>query len=60
MSRLEVVLGIDVGTSGTKAIAVDALGQVQASASSNYEMDVPKVGYAEQHPDLWWGLRWRA
>ncbi|WAH43014.1 xylulokinase [Alicyclobacillus fastidiosus] len=55
MSRLEVVLGIDVGTSGTKAIAVDALGQVQASASSNYEMDVPKVGYAEQHPDLWWG-----
>ncbi|WAH35255.1 xylulokinase [Alicyclobacillus dauci] len=54
MRKLEVVLGIDVGTSGTKVIAVDAHGDVQSSASANYEMDVPRIGYAEQHPDLWW------
>lgn len=54
MGQLEVVLGIDIGTSGTKVIAVDHLGEVHASASVNYDMDVPMVGYAEQHPDIWW------
>lgn len=49
-----VVMGIDVGTSGTKAIAVDTEGRVLASAIVGYEMQVPASGWAEQRPEDWW------
>jgi xylulokinase len=49
-----IVLGIDIGTSGTKVVAVGESGQVLATASEGYGMSVPNVGWAEQDPEDWW------
>ncbi len=47
-------LGIDTSTTATKALLIDAGGQVVAVASSEYSYDTPRPLWAEQHPDLWW------
>lgn len=47
-------LGIDVGTTGTKTLLIDAQGQVLAEATANYPMHQPKPGWTEQDPDDWW------
>ena len=49
-----VTLGIDVGTSGTKTIAIDGSGAILAHASAEYPCDYPQPGWSEQDPDLWW------
>jgi len=48
------LLGIDVGTSGTKTILVDLRGKIHASATSEYPLLTPKPGWTEQHPEDWW------
>src|SRR5215472_12311418 len=49
------VLGIDVGTGGTRAVVVDALGMIVASATEEHEAFAsPKIGWAEQNPEDWW------
>lgn len=50
----DIVLGVDVGTSGTKVVAVSASGEVLATRTATYGMAVPAVGWAEQNPDDWW------
>lgn len=47
-------LGIDIGTSGTKAVCFNELGQVLASASSEYKIISNNALYAEQRPSDWW------
>jgi xylulokinase len=47
-------LGLDVGTSGVKAILVAASGDVVASATSPLTMQTPHPGWAEQDPEAWW------
>lgn len=47
-------LGIDVGTSSLKVMAVDEKGHVIGLASSPYPIICKKNGYAEQEPDMWW------
>lgn len=47
-------LGIDTSTTATKALLVDAGGQVVSVASSEYTYETPRPLWAEQHPDLWW------
>lgn len=54
LMKLKVVLGIDVGTSGTKVVAVAEDGSLLATGISQYEMVIPRPGYAEQNPDDWW------
>jgi xylulokinase len=49
-----VFLGLDVGTSGVKAILVASSGDVVASATSPLSMATPQPGWAEQDPDAWW------
>ena len=51
---MSVTLGIDVGTSGTKTIAIDETGAILASASAEYPCDHPRPGWSEQDPELWW------
>ena len=51
---MSVTLGIDIGTSGTKTIAIDESGAILASASVEYPCEHPAPGWSEQHPDLWW------
>ena len=50
----QVFLGLDVGTSGVKAILVASNGDVVASATSPLTMQTPKPGWAEQDPRAWW------
>ncbi len=52
---MTIVLGFDVGTQGTKGLAVDAeSGQVVGRASRGYDLiDGLPPGAAEQHPDTW-------
>jgi xylulokinase len=47
-------LGLDVGTSGVKAILVAPSGDVVASATSPLTMQTPHPGWAEQDPEAWW------
>jgi xylulokinase len=47
-------LGIDASTTATKALLMDAAGQLVAVASSTYGYDTPRPLWSEQHPDLWW------
>jgi xylulokinase len=50
-----LLLGIDVGTTGTRAILVDeADGRVVAGATREYPLHTPKPLWAEQDPDDWW------
>jgi len=49
-----VFLGLDVGTSGVKAILVNAAGDVVSSASTPLTMATPHPGWAEQDPEAWW------
>lgn len=49
------LLGIDVGTGGTRAIVVDERGQVIASATAEHAAFAsPQTGWAEQDPRDWW------
>ncbi len=50
----EHVLGLDVGTSGVKAILVNARGDVRASATTPLVLGTPQPGWAEQDPEAWW------
>ena len=47
-------LGLDVGTSGTKALLLSGSGKVLATAESPHELLTPKPGWSEQDPEEWW------
>ena len=51
---MSVTLGIDIGTSGTKTIAINHTGAILATRSAEYPCDHPKPGWSEQDPELWW------
>ena len=47
------IIGIDIGTSGTKTVLFDEAGKVIASKTIEYPMYQPQNGYAEQDPKDW-------
>jgi xylulokinase len=49
----KLVVGIDVGTSGLKAIALSESGAVVARAERSYPLSTPQPGWSEQDPDHW-------
>lgn len=51
---MEYLIGIDIGTSGTKSILIDEDGQLIACATAEYPMQQPQNGWAEQDPEDWW------
>lgn len=51
---MNYLLGIDIGTSGTKTALFDTAGGVMASAVLEYPMQQPENGWAEQNPEDWW------
>jgi xylulokinase len=53
-SRMSAFLGIDIGTSGTKTIAIDEAGKILAEATADYPLFNPKPLWSEQDPDDWW------
>ena len=51
MTRL---VGLDVGTTGIKAVTISAEGEVLARAEEPYPLSTPRPGWAEQDPAAWW------
>jgi len=51
----DVYLGIDIGTSSTKAVLVTADGEIVATASTAHSMSLPRPGWAEMDAEaVWW------
>jgi xylulokinase len=50
----EALVGIDVGTSGVKGVAIDQTGEVLALSEEQYPLSTPRAGWAEQDPEDWW------
>jgi xylulokinase len=49
------MMGIDVGTTGTRAVIVRPDGHVVAAALADHQpMRMPQPGWAEQDPEDWW------
>src|SRR2546423_1106762 len=48
------LLGIDIGTSGTKTLVCDEGGAVLATAMAEHPIRSPKPGWSEQDPQDWW------
>ena len=51
---MSVAVGLDVGTSSVKGLAVSSGGEVVASAERAYGLSTPRPGWAEQDPEDWW------
>lgn len=47
----ERIIGLDVGTTGTRAIVFDPAGRIYATATGEYPLHVPHPGYGEQDPE---------
>jgi xylulokinase len=47
-------MGIDVGTSGVKAVVLDSSGAVLGQASASLSVSRPEPLWSEQAPDAWW------
>ena len=50
---MSVLVGLDVGTTGVKAIAITPEGEVVSSAEETYPLSTPQPGWSEQDPDDW-------
>ena len=51
---MRYLLGVDLGTSGTKTVLFDENGQTLASKTIEYPLLQPKNGWAEQDPKFWY------
>lgn len=52
---MRYVIGIDLGTSGTKTVLFNEWGHPIASHTVEYPLSQPHNGWAEQDPKDWWG-----
>lgn len=53
--KAKVLLGVDVGSTSVRALAVDALsGRILASGTESLEIHRPSLGWAEQSSDQIW------
>lgn len=50
---MQVLLGIDIGTSGCKALLIDTDGKVVSADTATYPLSRPQPGWTEQDPELW-------
>jgi xylulokinase len=54
MAADHTLVGLDVGTTGVKALALAPDGRVLARAEREYPLSTPRPGWAEQDPEDWW------
>lgn len=47
-------LGIDLGTTGARAVRIDERGRLVASETAPYPLYTPRPGWTEQEPEDWW------
>jgi xylulokinase len=57
---VRAAIGLDVGTTAVKALALDEAGAVLARAEAPLELSTPRPGWAEQDPEDWWRAAQRA
>ncbi|HZO33968.1 MAG TPA: xylulokinase [Gaiellaceae bacterium] len=50
---MNCLIGLDVGTSGAKAVAISPDGELLATAEEPYPLSTPRPGWAEQDPEDW-------
>ncbi|MEO6705148.1 MAG: gluconokinase [Ginsengibacter sp.] len=50
----QYIIGIDIGTGSTKAIAMNSKGTIIADSQFYYSTQSPKPGYSEQDPEIIW------
>ena len=50
---MNYLIGVDIGTQGTKAVLIDNQGKVIAHSYKGYEVETPKHSWAQQWPDVW-------
>ncbi len=48
------LVGIDVGTTAVKGVAIDQTGLVLEVAQAGYPLQTPRPGWVEQDPEDWW------
>ena len=48
------LVGLDVGTTGVKALRISPDGEIVARAEEGYRLSTPQPGWAEQDPEDWW------
>jgi xylulokinase len=48
------LVGLDVGTTGVKAVAISPEGEALATDEEPYPLSTPHPGWAEQDPEDWW------
>jgi len=51
---MDYLLGLDIGTSGVKALLVSSEGKIISSKTESYPLATPHSGWAEQYPYDWW------
>ena len=51
---MELFLGVDLGTSSVRTIAIDGSGEIRALAQAEYDISIPQASWAEQSPQLWY------
>jgi xylulokinase len=51
---MPTLIGVDVGTSGTRALAVTTEGELVAEANRPHDLLTPRPGWTEQDPRQWW------
>ncbi len=54
---MNLLLGLDIGTTATKSLLIDIEGNIVASSSYNYDLITPQKDFVEQDPeDFWQGV----
>src|ERR1035437_6880267 len=52
---VELLLGIDIGTAGSKGLLVSPDGKIVARSERGHELSLPRPGWAEHDPEtIWW------
>ena len=51
---MDYLIGIDVATTGTKAIIINTEGEIIGDGFQEYPTSTPRSGWVEQNPDDWW------
>lgn len=57
---MSLYLGIDLGTSGLKAVFVTPEGSICGIGYGRYGIDIPRPGFAEQNPETWYATMCQA
>jgi xylulokinase len=51
---MRYLMGLDVGTTGTRVLLINQAGEVVAAATEEYPLSTPQPQWAEQEPADWW------